>query len=101
MADHVARDDQRYRGDIVNPGKIKAYVLWDQIRMLMSRTTQTLFADSSTGVFEIDNALQAQVQAQPRASMAAVFPTRMRAHSTPSRAGTSSRAASSTSRRRS
>ena len=72
MADHVGRRDQRYRGDFVNPGKVKAWVLWDQIPMLMSRTTETLFAASSTGVFEIDNALQAQVQANP-ASMPAVF----------------------------
>jgi MtrB/PioB family decaheme-associated outer membrane protein len=83
MADHVGRDDQRYRGDIVNPGKVKAYVLWDQIRMLMSRTTETLFADSSTGVFEIDNALQAQVQAN-LASMPVVFDQNARVFDTES-----------------
>ena len=60
-ANHVARNDQRYRGDIVNPGKLKAWALWDQIPMLMSRTTQTLFADTNTAVFLIDDALQQQV----------------------------------------
>lgn len=69
-ANHVARNDQRYRGDIVNPGKLKAWAMWDQIPMLMSRTTQTLFADTETAVFQIDDALQQQVQANP-----AVLPT--------------------------
>lgn len=84
MADHVGRDDQRYRGDIVKPGKLKGWVVWDQIRMLMSRTTQTLFSDSSTGVFEIDNALQAQVQAS-LASMPVVFDQNARVFDTKSR----------------
>jgi MtrB/PioB family decaheme-associated outer membrane protein len=72
MADHVARNDQRFRGDIVRPGRVKAWLQWDQIPMLLSRTTRTLFSETSPGVLEIDNALQAQVQATP-AAIAGVF----------------------------
>jgi MtrB/PioB family decaheme-associated outer membrane protein len=71
-AEHVGRRDQRYTGSLVRPGKLKAWLLWDQIPMLLSRTTRTLFTGVGTGVLSIDNALQAQVQAQPSA-LATVF----------------------------
>ena len=76
-ADHVGRDDQRYRGDAVNPGKLKTWVMWDQIRMLMSRTTQTLYFNTASNVFEIDNAFQSAIQASPPSSSAPsqTFPT--------------------------
>jgi MtrB/PioB family decaheme-associated outer membrane protein len=64
-ADHVGRRDQRYAGQASRPGQVKVWGLWDQIPMLMSRTTQTLFAVPSLGVLTIDDAIQAQVQAQP------------------------------------
>jgi MtrB/PioB family decaheme-associated outer membrane protein len=80
-ADHAGRDDQRYRGDFVNPGKVKAWLLWDQIPLLMSKTTQTLFADTSTGVFLIDDALQRQVQSSP-SSLETVFDTNARTFDT-------------------
>lgn len=76
-ADHVGREDQRYRGDLVKPGKVKTWVLWDQIRMLMSRTTQTLYFNTAPNVFEIDNAFQSAIQASPPSSSApsTTFPT--------------------------
>ena len=64
-ADHVGRRDQRYIGRASRPGQVKVWGLWDQIPMLMSRTTQTLFTVPSPGVLTIDDAIQAQVQAQP------------------------------------
>ncbi|HYN10908.1 MAG TPA: MtrB/PioB family outer membrane beta-barrel protein [Vicinamibacterales bacterium] len=78
MADHAGRRDQRYRGDFVNPGKFKGWVTWDQIPMLMSRTTKTLFgctledgrceSFAQPGTLAIDDAIQRQVQASPSAS---------------------------------
>ena len=44
-ADNIGRRDQRFDGLFVRPGKFKGYALWDQIPMLMSQTTQTLFTD--------------------------------------------------------
>jgi MtrB/PioB family decaheme-associated outer membrane protein len=73
MADHAGRRDQRYRGDFVNPGKFKGFVTWDQIPMLMSRTTRTLFGCTldegrceefaDPGTLAIDDGIQRQVQA--------------------------------------
>ena len=71
-ADHVGRRDQRYLVDIDRPGKFRTWFLWDQIPMLLSRTTRTLFTGVGSGVLEIDNALQARVQANP-AAIAPVF----------------------------
>jgi MtrB/PioB family decaheme-associated outer membrane protein len=71
-ADHVGRRDQRYLVDIARPGKLKTWFLWDQIPMLLSRTTRTLFTGIGSGVLAIDDALQARVQADPRA-IAPVF----------------------------
>ena len=71
-ADHLGRRDQRYRVDLDRPGKFKTWFLWDQIPMLLSRTTRTLFTGVGSGVLEIDNALQARVQADP-AAIAPVF----------------------------
>lgn len=69
---HVGRRDQRFVGSAVAPGKLKASFMWDQIPMLLSRSTRTLFTGVGTGALVIDDALQAQVQAAP-ASIASVF----------------------------
>lgn len=63
-ADHAGRRDQRFAGRAVRPGTFKVWGQWDQIPMLMSRTTQTLFSATSPGVLQIDDAIQSQVQAQ-------------------------------------
>ena len=63
-ADHAGRRDQRYAGLAVRPGQFKVWGQWDQIPMLMSRTTRTLFTVTSPGVLQIDDAIQSQVQAQ-------------------------------------
>ena len=69
---HVGRRDQRFVGSAVDPGKYHVSFTWDQIPMLLSRTTRTLFSGVGTGTLAIDDALQAQVQATPSA-IAAVF----------------------------
>jgi MtrB/PioB family decaheme-associated outer membrane protein len=71
-ADHVGRRDQRFVGRVVRPGKLKAFGMWDQIPMLLSRTTRTLFSGIGTDVLAIDDAIQQQVQNQP-ATLTALF----------------------------
>ena len=66
-ADHVARRDQRYSATAERTGKFTSWFMWDQIPMLLSRTTRTLYAGIGTGELRIGDPLQAQVQAQPTA----------------------------------
>jgi MtrB/PioB family decaheme-associated outer membrane protein len=63
--EHVGRSDQRLFGSGVDPGKYRASFLWDQIPMLLSETTRTLYSGIGTGTLSIDNTYQAAVQAQP------------------------------------
>lgn len=67
QGEHVGRRDQRFSGAAVDPGKLKVSFMWDQIPMLLSRTTRTLYSGIGTGVLTIDDPLQAQVQAQASA----------------------------------
>jgi hypothetical protein len=60
--DHVGRRDQRFIGEIRLPGKLQIRGLWDQIPMLMSETTETLFREISSDVLTIDDAIQTAVQ---------------------------------------
>ena len=69
--DHTLYKDQRYVGRAERPGRLKAWFMWDQVPMLMSNTTATLYQGDFTkepNVFTIDPALRAQVQATPSAS---------------------------------
>jgi MtrB/PioB family decaheme-associated outer membrane protein len=70
--DHVGRRDQRLSASVVDPGQLRAAFTWDQIPMLLSRGTRSLYSGLGTGVLSIDDALQAQVQATPSA-IAPVF----------------------------
>ena len=65
--EHVGRRDQRYLADVVRPGKVKGSFLWDQIPMLLSATTLTLYSGIGTGTLPIDDAIQALAQVQPAA----------------------------------
>lgn len=74
-ADNVGRRDQRFTADIVKPGTLKLFATWDQIPMLMSRTTRTLYVEDfreSPGVLTINDAIQAQGQTSA-ASMVQLF----------------------------
>ena len=62
---NVARNDAYYEGRVIKPGTLKGWVTFDQIPMLMSNSTQTLFREVSPGVFRIDNSLQAAMQNTP------------------------------------
>ena len=63
--DHLGRLDQRYTGSAIRPGQVKIWGQWDQIPLLMSRTTATLFTVPEPGVLQIDDATQQQVQNNP------------------------------------
>lgn len=66
--DNLGRRDQRFVGGVIRPGKFKGWARWDQIPMLLSRTTRTLFVedlDSAPGVLTIPDTIQAQGQASP------------------------------------
>lgn len=71
-ADHVGRRDQRYTANAVLPGRLKLWGQYDQIPMLLSRTTRTLFDDGSPGTLQIGDNLQQQVQTTPSA-LAGIF----------------------------
>lgn len=64
---HVGRQDQRLEASIGRQGLVNAWVRWDQIPMLMSGTTTTLFTAGSPEPLLIDDLLQAGAQAQPAA----------------------------------
>jgi MtrB/PioB family decaheme-associated outer membrane protein len=86
-ADNVGRRDQRFDGQFVRPGKLKISAMWDQIPMLLSRTTKTLFTedlDRPQGVLTIADSLQSQVQGSP-ASIVQAFNSSAREFSTRSR----------------
>jgi MtrB/PioB family decaheme-associated outer membrane protein len=84
--EHVGRRDQRFQADFTKPGRLKFDAMWDQIPMLMSRTTRTLFSDTAPGVLTVDDGIQAQVQATPGelaslfASSSRVFDMKSRRH---------------------
>ena len=80
-ADHVGRRDQRYTAGAALPGRLKIWGQYDQIPMLLSRTTRTLFDEGSPGVLQIGDNLQQQVQSTP-ASLAAVFTNNARTFDT-------------------
>ncbi len=69
--DHSFYKDQRYTGRATKQGRLKAWFMWDQIPMLMSNTTATLYQGDFSlepNVFTIDPAIRAQVQASPSAT---------------------------------
>jgi len=59
---HIGRLDQSYDGSIVRPGKVKALFSWDQIPMLQSNSTSTVFTNPSGSVLTIDDSLQSLAQ---------------------------------------
>jgi MtrB/PioB family decaheme-associated outer membrane protein len=63
--DHVGRTDQRLTGTLVKPGKLKLSGMWDQIPMVLSRATATLFIQESPAVLTVPDTIQTIVQAQP------------------------------------
>jgi MtrB/PioB family decaheme-associated outer membrane protein len=85
-ADHVGRRDQRYVGSLVKPGKLEASFMWDQIPMLLSGDTRTLYSGIGTGTLSMEDSIQGQGQVSPGAltdifkQSALQFETRTRRH---------------------
>lgn len=86
-ADHTGREDQRDTGTATRPGRFDVWFTWDQIPMLMSRTTRSLFVDgTSPAVLAIPDELQSAVEATPSAlapifnEQSTVFETSSRRH---------------------
>lgn len=67
-ADHAGRRDQRYTLSAIRPGKFKGWAQWDQIPMLLSRTTRSPYTSTVPGEFRLDDAVQLQLQGLPTAS---------------------------------
>lgn len=63
-ADHVARRDQRYFVNVERPGRFKFSFEWDQIPLLLSEETRTLYEDESDGELRIDDSIQAAARGQ-------------------------------------
>jgi MtrB/PioB family decaheme-associated outer membrane protein len=94
-ADHAGRRDQRYTVNVVRPGTFKAWGQWDQIPMLLSRTTRSPYSSTVPGEFRLDDAVQLQLQnlstaARPAAVQAlvngsAMFDLKSKRHSLASR----------------
>lgn len=69
--DHTWWRDQRYVASATRPGKMKTWFMWDQIPMVMSYTTRTLFVQDfgdEPGLMTIDPAIRAQIQSSASAS---------------------------------
>jgi len=61
LGDHVGRKDQRLVGVVERQGKFLGYFMWDEIPMLMSRTTRTFYQGdvlNNGGVLQMSDAIQ-------------------------------------------
>lgn len=58
--------DQRYQVDFQRVGRLSASFLWDQIPLFISRDTRTLYTQTASGVFRIEDAIQQEIQAGTR-----------------------------------
>ena len=60
--DHVGYRDQRYQAAFTRYGAVKGSFEWNQIPLFYSSDTRTPFRSGSTGVFQLDDSLQAAIQ---------------------------------------
>lgn len=72
QGEHIGRRDQRVIASATSFGRFKAAFMWDQIPMILSRSTRSLFSGIGSGTLSIDDALQTQIQQTP-AAIATVF----------------------------
>jgi len=61
-ADHAVRKDQRFTGTFVRPGQFKGWATWDQIPMLLSRTTRSPYSLVGSNEFRLNDADQLALQ---------------------------------------
>ena len=60
---NIGYRDQRYLLDLQRVGRLTASFLWDQIPLYISADTRTLYTQTTTGVFRIEDAIQQEIQA--------------------------------------
>lgn len=58
-ADNVGRSDQRFWGEFLKVGKLRASFYYDQVPLLYSNDARTPYTAESTGVFRMDPATRA------------------------------------------
>ena len=61
-ADHVGRRDQKYFLTFGQPGRVKASFTWDQIPLLYSNDTASLYTNTGEGVLRIDDNVQRGIE---------------------------------------
>ena len=83
FADKVGYEDQRYSAEYRSVGKLRVGFLWDQIPLLISTDTRTLFTEVQPGVLRLEDTIQANNEAgrttiRNYTDQAAQFETRTR-----------------------
>lgn len=58
--------DQRYLVELQRVGRLTASFFWDQIPLFISRDTRTLYTQTASGVFRIEDAIQQEIQGGTR-----------------------------------
>ncbi len=61
-ADHVGYRDQRYFANYERAGRVKTSFEWNEIPLFNSTDTETPLTEVSTGVFRLDDSVQARIQ---------------------------------------
>jgi hypothetical protein len=74
-ASHVARRDQRFIARFVRPGQFKGWATWDQIPMLLSRTTRSPYTLVGDNEFRLPDATQLTLQGLSSTSPGAGLPS--------------------------
>ena len=55
--------DQKYQLEMQRVGRLSASFLWDQIPLWISGDTRTLYTQTATGIFRLEDAMQQEIQA--------------------------------------
>ena len=76
-ADNVGRTDQRFWGQFLKVGKLRASFYYDQLPLLYSHAALTPYTVESTGVFRMDQATRALLAAN-RTTLKAAVPALLR-----------------------
>jgi MtrB/PioB family decaheme-associated outer membrane protein len=75
-ADNAGRRDQRFAASLSRPGRLKVWGQWDQIPMLLSRSTLTMYVEDigeAPRVLTIPDAIQLQMQTAASAARPGIF----------------------------
>jgi MtrB/PioB family decaheme-associated outer membrane protein len=73
-ADNVGRDDQRFWGEFLQIGKVRASFSYDELPLLYSTQAETPYTTSTRGVFKMDTATRERLAANQTTIKAAIPP---------------------------